>query len=752
MTRPGPHPAPWDLTKEDVPTADEARVVPFPDRTATRPTIGAAPATEPAPAGTDVEVVDDADVEVLDTDSATTARPVDVLPKEGGTWLEDRRTVLDTAPDLVPSYLRSREEFTDAARFLIEYYARMGAYRATRSPVYLLKLVSRSPRGVGRALAHWGRWALDIEANELRKHAATGNRTSEYMMLSRQHTARIRGRLLSSLVVALGVAVVGAVALGTAPAWASVSAIVAALAGFGAAGRKPDAKPIIDRWTSPHMQTPLTSDEIVTALEAIGVKGKVDFAHPIQTDGPGWRAELDLPPGSTAASVLDKREDLAAAMRRPLSTVWPSTDPQEHPARLNLWVAKRDPAREPRKIWPLMHSGQADVFKPIPLGWDPRGNLVPITLMYSNLLVGGIPGSGKTSAALAVALGVALDPTAQLWVYELKGSGDLGSVRPVCHRYVSGDDDEDIEATIQGLRAAVTEQKRRKKFIQSLPVSEVPEGRRTSRELAKRYPKQHLGPMAIIVDEAQELFGHEEYGKEAEELCKRLIKKARAYGIILVLLTQDPDAKSLPPTVSRNAGTRLCLAVMDWRANNNVLGTGAFARGLRATDISANEVGTGILAKQRDHWTVRCAFIKQTEAEEIGKRALALRTAAGTLSGEAAGEEVEHADATTIVDHLRAVWPDGASTVHSHRLVEALAKYRADLYGPWVETGTPLGEMSPEQEREAQAARSAALSNALKPFKVPTRQLTIRECCGGAKGVRYDDLPTEPDDTNDDEE
>jgi hypothetical protein len=76
---------------------------------------------------------------------------------------------------------------------------------------------------------------------------------------------------------------------------------------------------------------------------------------------------------------------------------------------------------------------------------------------------------------------------------------------------------------------------------------------------------------------------------------------------------------------------------MDWRANNNVLGTGAYDRGLRATDISIDEQGTGILARGREGITVRAAFIKQTEAEDIGKRALALRTAAGTLTGQAVG-------------------------------------------------------------------------------------------------------------------
>jgi S-DNA-T family DNA segregation ATPase FtsK/SpoIIIE len=378
-----------------------------------------------------------------------------------------------------------------------------------------------------------------------------------------------------------------------------------------------------------------------------------------------------------------------------------------------------------------MKDGQADVYEPLPYGFDPRGNLVEITLMYSNLLVGGIPGSGKTSCALAIVLGVALDPTAELWIYELKGSGDLDSVRPVCHRYVSGDEDEDLEAALAGMRSGIAEYQRRAKFIKSLPASEVPDGRRVTRALAEKYPEQQLGPRVIVIDEVQELFTHPDYKDEAAALATRLIKKGRAYGIILIVLTQNPDASSLPTSVSSSVGTRLCLAVMDWRANNNVLGTGAYDRGMRATDISVDEQGTGILARGREGITVRAAFIKQTEAEDIGKRALALRMAAGTLTGQAVGATVEEQDVETVVDHLRGVWPDGLEAVHSHRLVEALAAYRADLYRPWLDMDA--------------AGASTALSAALKPFRVSTRQLTIRECCGGAKGLRYADLPAAED-------
>jgi DNA segregation ATPase FtsK/SpoIIIE, S-DNA-T family len=94
-----------------------------------------------------------------------------------------------------------------------------------------------------------------------------------------------------------------------------------------------------------------------------------------------------------------------------------------------------------------------------------------------------------------------------------------------------------------------------------------------------------------------------------------------------------------------------------------------------------------------------------------------------------------------VADHLRAIWPDGAEAVHSHRLVDSLAAYRPALYGPWIETGKPLTEMSPEAIREARTASSTTLSAALKPLGIRTAQITIRDCCGGAKGVRYADLP-----------
>ncbi|MGW3024499.1 FtsK/SpoIIIE domain-containing protein [Streptomyces sp. NPDC001221] len=679
------------------------------------------PAVQEAPAETIIDVIENAE-----------PRPVDP-PDQGvpaGAWLAEKQAYLAEAPPVIPTFLRNAAEFVDAARWTVSYYAHVAAFHTVRLPVYLARLLARSPRGAGRLIVRWGKWVADTEARPVEAKAAASADIEAWLALSREKSRRVRPRRIASLAVATTTGITTLLSSFLVPGW-TLGAAIGAAALVGLNGKKGD-KPLITRYVATNVLRRLDSTEVFDALAAIGIEGKkgrkgVEFASEVMRDGPGWRAEVDLPPGVEATAVLEKRAALAAAMRRPISTVWPEADRTAHPGRLVLWVAQRDPAKAGRKLWPLMKDGQADVYEPLPFGFDPRGNLVEITLMYSNLLVGGIPGSGKTSCALAIVLGVALDPTAELWIFELKGSGDLDSVKPVCHRYVSGDEDEDLEAALSGMRSGIAEYQRRAAFVRSLPASEVPEGRKVTRALAEKYPEQQLGPRVIVIDEVQELFTHPDYKDEAAALATRLIKKARAYGIILILLTQNPDAPSLPTSVSSSVGTRLCLAVMDWRANNNVLGTSAYERGLRATDISIDEQGTGILARGREGITVRAAFIKQTEAEDIAKRALALRTAAGTLSGQSVGQQVEELDVETIVDHVRAIWPDGVENVHSHRLVEALAAYRPDLYKPWLEMDA--------------AGASTALSAALRPFKVSTRQLTIRECCGGAKGLRWADIP-----------
>lgn len=657
-------------------------------------------------------------------------------PASAGGWMADRRAHLDTAPAIIPAYLRDRKERTEAVRFLARYYGHEWGYYAARTPVYAVRLMSRSPRGAARLTGRWFRWVTDAEAAPMMARAAASDPETWAKVVTVQ-THRTAPRRRRTALVAVPAALLIVLAAVLLPAWALALAAGGVASLLGLAGGNPD-RPIVARYVAVHLQRRLDSPEVEGALAAIGIKGKADFVSPIAVDGPGWRAEVDLPGAYEADEVLEKRSKLAAAMRRPLSTVWPETDASAHPGRLVLWVAREDPARAARRIWPLMHEGQADLFEEIPFGFDPRGRMVPLRLMYANGLIGGVMGSGKTSAVLVIVLAGALDPTCEMWLYEMKGSGDLDPVKPVCHRYVSGDDDEDCKAALDGLKALERELKRRKKLVAGLPSADVPNGRKTYPHLAKRR-ELGLHPLLAVFDEAHTLFEHEEYGDEAAAVAGRLIRKARAYGIILIFTTQRPDANSIPKKISDNAIVRFCLAVTGHTANDLVLGTSMYKRGIRATMFDPErDAGTGWLARSAlNTRIVRAAFINQAEALAIARRALAVRIAAGTLTGQAAGQVIEDVDDSDLVDHLRAVWPDGEETMHSHRLVEALAAYRPDLYGAWLD-----GD---------QAARSTMLATALKPYKgVQTRQINKRGDGGGGKGLRYEDLPDRSGDEEED--
>ncbi|MEO5877548.1 MAG: FtsK/SpoIIIE domain-containing protein [Streptosporangiaceae bacterium] len=679
------------------------------------------------PPGSDVQLYEEVIEGVLVDDPNAAA----------GGWMADRRAHLAEAPAVIAPYLRNRADLAAASKFVIRYYTHRATFHGVRVPLYWGRLATQSPRGVARLSRRWGRWVTDAEARPVVAHVAGGKDGDAWTRVANLQSQRTGKRWKKTGYVGVPAALLITLAAVFLPGWqlAVVGVVVASL--LGLAGGNAD-RPVVKRYVSVHLQRALDSPEVQAAIEAIGIKGAIRFVSPIQTDGPGWRAELDLPGAYEADEVMEKRSALAAAMRRPLSTVWPEPDRDAHPGRLVLWVAREDPAKAKRRLWPLLYSGQADLFDPIPFGFDPRGRLVTVPLMSANMLIGGIMGSGKTSAILTIALTGALDPAAELWIYELKGSGDLDAIKPVCHRYVSGDDDEDCKAALDSLKALEREMKRRKALIKDMDRKHFPNGRKVSKELAAM---RDLGlhPLLAVYDECHTLF-ESEYGKEAAEVAGRLIRKARAYGILLVFTTQRPDAKSIPRVITDNALIRFCLAVTGHIPNDLIMGTGAYKRGIRATifnpqtEPGAGQLGTGGLGAQ----VARAAFIKQEEAYDIAARALALRTAQGTLTGEAAGEVIVDVEESNIVDQVLVIWEDGAEAMHSHRLIELLAERWPTVYGNLLTM--------------EKAAASTAISGMLKAAKISTKAVNIRGCCGSARGIHASDLPAayEPEDDEED--
>src|SRR5690606_15742346 len=125
----------------------------------------------------------------------------------------------------------------------------------TRLPIYLLRLVARSPRGAARLLVRWARWVSDAAARPLIRAAAgrelqvnlgdgavkhSGGEAQRYLMLTTRHDQRLRGRGAGAAMVALPVRVCLVAATLALPPWAIGTGIVGVLALLGVAGRQPD--------------------------------------------------------------------------------------------------------------------------------------------------------------------------------------------------------------------------------------------------------------------------------------------------------------------------------------------------------------------------------------------------------------------------------------------------------------------------------------------------------------------------------
>ena len=302
--------------------------------------------------------------------------------------------------------------------------------------------------------------------------------------------------------------------------------------------------------------------------------------------------------------------------------MWPEGNAEVHPGRMVLWVGDQDMSKSRQPVWPLRKAGTVDLFKPQPFGTDQRGRWVEITLMFISMVIGAVPRMGKTFTLRELLLIAGMDPRAELHAYDLKGTGDLSPLAPISHRYRAGDEPEDIAYALADLRALSAELRRRAKVIRELPKDLCPENKVTP-ELAD---KKSLGlhPIVIGVDECQKWFEHPEYGAEIEEICTDLVKRGPALGIVIILATQRPDAKSIPTAISDNAVMRFCLKVTGQPANDMVLGTSAYRNGFKATTFSFRDKGIGILLGEGDEpRTTRTVNIDGPDAEQLAARARA---------------------------------------------------------------------------------------------------------------------------------
>jgi S-DNA-T family DNA segregation ATPase FtsK/SpoIIIE len=631
----------------------------------------------------------DFDAESVDVTPGPAGPPVD--PPRRKTTFADLVTRADERRPIVPASLRSKAGRHALLVLFVAMAAHGVLWQLSRSPFYAAQAIRWAPVGAWQAVWRPLHWASAEEGNwHLRQGAANSNDASTWLALDARRMRQSRWRWWVVGVGALAVIVAAVVGRTQAPTWAQVTAAVALVMFFARLGRPVD-RPILEHAFNPsrfiRLTAELTRKALVTCGAGIKDGAAVKFNREIYRDGPGYSAEVSLPDGIIAGDVIDRRDYLCAGFQLPVAQVWPEPVRGAHPGVLQIWVADRPVDKMKQPDSPLLTCGQLDYWGPLPYGDDVRLRPVIWRLDERNSIFGGMPGSGKTLAARDVALAAALDPLVQFALSELKGSGDLDPLEPLCVKgmYASGADDRAKQQTMGILRWLDSECERRGPAIARWVKKGLNTNNKLNRAIAEADPT--LRPTLAVFDEIQELITDPILGKEAKALLTSIVKRGRSLGIHLILATQRIDKESVPKGISSNVSNRIALAVPSHVETDLILGTGAYSRGARPTtfvppaDGENPWAGWGYLAG-RDQ-PVRASYIDNLAAAAIVDRALALRSGLASV-------DPERIKMHSLVDDVRAVWPLGDVGVWLQTILPRLAELRPEVYGTW--TVEHLGE------------------------------------------------------------
>jgi S-DNA-T family DNA segregation ATPase FtsK/SpoIIIE len=436
------------------------------------------------------------------------------------------------------------------------------------------------------------------------------------------------------------------------PWWVLPLVLVPAVLGLGWYG-KPKAKALVKPIElQPHHIEPLRAPVVTEALCELGNARMKEpsqirlLSDPVRS-GQGYQMDLELPRGVAASWVIERREQFASGIRRELGCVFLSVG-SRHPAHLVVYVSDLPMAQQTQEPWPLLKAGKVDIFRPVPMFTDSKGDWVNLTFAYASMVVGALPRMGKSFLLRQALLVAGLDPRTRVYALDGKGEGGLAACQLFAHFYSRGKKPEEIERVRAMVRELREDLVRRADFIDSLSREECPESKVTS-ALASKYPQ--LRPVVVGVDETQSYFlygdnHNKEHRKIRDELAAgitELVKLGPALGVHVFLASQNVNKDTIPRSISTNAAFRCCLKVADQVENDQILGTSAYSQGVNACQFDYED--KGILFLRADGTQPRIvrtvANLDALASESVAARARSYREEQGTLSGDAAGEKAE---------------------------------------------------------------------------------------------------------------
>ena len=161
--------------------------------------------------------------------------------------------------------------------------------------------------------------------------------------------------------------------------------------------------------------------------------------------------------------ILQRREQFASGLRRPLSATVARGGPARARGPPGAVGRPHDISKAKPAPWPLAAGRQAARVRPGAVRHRPaRPAASPCPLFELNWLIGAAPGPGQdVSCPGAGSRRRARPGRATCGSTSYAGKGDLEPLAQVCHRYMSGLDDESIAYAAESLKMLRAELERR---------------------------------------------------------------------------------------------------------------------------------------------------------------------------------------------------------------------------------------------------------------------------------------------------
>lgn len=384
--------------------------------------------------------------------------------------------------------------------------------------------------------------------------------------------------------------------------------------------------------------------------------GGASMLSPIVIAGCGVEVDVTLPSSVSTDEIEAKRRKLAENLNRHEHEVYISVAPQ--PRTVKLWIADSGALDEPIGPSPLVtdpgitadyKSGRA------PWGVDLRGDAVLISLFQKMVLVTGLSNQGKTASLRALALWLALDPSVEFRIGDLKGIGDWRMFQGLATILIEGPTDDHVMDVTEMVEDVFQEMRRRML---------APEG--------TVFP-----PLVCIVDEAQIAYGCGAKSPDGRPLggakntsryfqaVKGIHDQGRAVNITIWEGTQDPTDQNLPKRSREGNHIRAALVLGTKSQAEMALGETPVEKGAAPHKLRQGldkgqlvAAGEGVpLPPGQVSVNVRTHFIDIEPAKEIAERAKALRSRVTTLGRpepvEKRDELQDLADVIGIADRVR---------------------------------------------------------------------------------------------------